>query len=148
MNMQEHTQPAALTRYSFVWSEVRLVVAAVALFLGGVPPIYFILPGAGSLVTPLLRLAWIISGVASGYLLYRWSQNHQVLFGGKERLDTAALWVSVVSGLNLGLVGLLGTNIGMNILSGRVIFTLVGVIYLAAAYHLYQRWSASGQKVF
>ena len=63
-----------LERNSFLWSEVRLIIAAVALFLGGLPPIYLVLPipALFGFVRILLVLAWIVSGVASGYLLYRW----------------------------------------------------------------------------
>ena len=59
-----------------------------------------------------------------------------------------AFFVSVVSGINLGLAGLIGTNIGMQISSNRAIFVLVGLLYVVAAYHLYQRWNANKQKLF
>ena len=35
MNFKRHTHPDALERYAFQWSELRLVIAAVALFIGG-----------------------------------------------------------------------------------------------------------------
>lgn len=150
MNLQEHTQPNQLERYSFWWSEARLIIAAIALFLGGVPPIYVLLriPSLTGLLSLLLTLAWIISGVASVYLLYRWYSGNRMLFGGKTPLDTTAFLVSVVSGINLGLAGIIRTNIGLAISSNKLILLVVGLLYIAAAGYLYQRWSASGRKIF
>jgi len=54
----------------------------------------------------------------------------------------------VVSGINLGLTGVLGNNIGMSITSNQFVFIIVGLLYLATAYHLQQRWNTSGQKIF
>src|SRR3989344_6701391 len=118
MTTQDFTQPAQLERYSFLWSQARLLIAAVALFIGGVPPVlaYNPIPGLYGLVSSLLTLSWIISGVAALYLAYRWNANHQMLFGGKAQRDTIAFFISVVSGINLGLTGVLGNNIGMSIL--------------------------------
>jgi uncharacterized membrane protein YuzA (DUF378 family) len=149
MNINHHTQPAQLERYSFVWSEVRLVVAAVALFLGGVPPVLYFGPVAMyGLLSSLLKIAWLISGVASVYMLYRWNNNGRQLFGGKNSKDMYTFGVSVVSGINLGLVGLLGSNIGMSISSSKLIFWIVGIIYLVSARHLWKRYSKSGGKIF
>lgn len=149
MNLEEHTRPDRLERYSFLWSEVRLLIAAVALFIGGVPPVlkFLPIPALYGLVGSLLTLAWIISGIASAYLLWRWYKT-RTLFGGKETLDTVAFFVMVVSGFNLGITGLLGTNIGMSISSNYVAFIIVGLLYLAAAYHLFRRFKAFGQRVF
>lgn len=150
MDIKEHTTPGKLEYYSFLWSEARLLVAAVALLLGGIPPILYFLPIAPlyGLISVGLKLAWMISGVASGYLLYRWYTGGQKVFGGNERLDTVAFFVSVVSGINLGIVGFLGTNIGMSILNGYPVFVVTALLYVAAAYRLYQRWNASGKKLF
>ncbi len=150
MDIKEHTHPDKLERYSFIWSEVRLIIAAVALFLGGVPPVlkFFPIPQFYRLVSSLLTLSWIVSGIAGGYLLYRWYTNHQIIFGGKGPRDTATFFVSVVSGLNLGIAGLLGRNIGMSISSNKIIFIFVGAVYLLAAVHLFRRWKASGEKIF
>ena len=150
MNMQEFTQPAQLERNSFLWSELRLLVAAIALFIGGTPLVYkvFSAPSLAVLISPLLTLAWIISGAASAYLLYRWYLGKQVLFGRKVPLDTVVFFVSVVSGINLGLVGLTGTNIGMSISSNTSIFLVVGLLYLASAGYLYKRWLESGRRLF
>jgi hypothetical protein len=149
MNLQEHTQPGQLERYSFFWSEVRLLIAAIALFLGGIPPVLFLfrVPSLYGLISLLLTLAWVISGVASGYLLYRW-YGQKMLFGKKETMDTVAFFVLAISGLNLGLAGILRTNIGMSISSNRFVLIIVGLLYLASAGYLYKRWMESGRKVF
>ena len=150
MDIKEHTHPDKLERYSFLWSEVRLLIAAGALFLGGIPPVikFLPIPQFYGIVSSLLTLSWVISGLAAGYLAYRWYATHQTVFGGKEIKDTAAFLVSVVSGLNLGLAGLLGKNIGMSVSTNKVVFIVVGLLYLAAAYHLFTRWKARGEKVF
>lgn len=142
--------PNQLERYSFLWSEARLVIAAIALFIGGVPVLRVLLPipALFDLVGLVLTLTWIISGAASAYLLYRWISAKQILFGRKVTLDTVAFFVSVVSGINLGLAGLMGRNIGMSILSSYFIFVVTALIYLASAVYLYRRWNASGKKVF
>jgi uncharacterized membrane protein YuzA (DUF378 family) len=134
--------PKQLETYSFWWSEVRLVVAALALLIGGVPPILLIAPSSMYAFTALgLKLAWIVSGLASAYLLYRWYHNGQRVFGGKDHQDTLAFLVMTISGINLGLAGIFGKNLGMNIMSGKIVFLIVGLIYLYVAYHLYTRWN-------
>jgi len=140
--------PKQLEIYSFWWSEVRLVIAAVALFIGGVPPIYLLAPPAMFGMARLgLVICWIISGIAAGYLLYRWYDGGQKIFGGKDHKDTLAFLVMVVSGLNLGFTGVFGRNIGMSIASGRLVFIVVAIIYLVAAWHLWSRYKKHG-KVF
>ena len=150
MSYEKHLQPHNLERYAFLWSEARLVVAAVALFIGGIPPVLYFLPISGlyPLVTLGLKLSWLISGVASAYLLFRWQSGGQHLFGHKDTKDLVAFMVSAVSGINLGFVGLIGTNIGMSITSNYFVFVITALAYLASAAYLYQRWSAHGQKVF
>ncbi len=150
MDTQDFLKPDSLERNSFLWSEARLVVAAVALLLGGVPPLRLLLPMAGlyGLVGTILTLAWIVSGVASVYLLYRWFTGGKVLFGAHEPLDMGAFFVSAVSGINLGFTGLMGSNFGMSIFSGRVLFGITALIYLASAAYLWRRWSISGKKIF
>lgn len=146
MDINQFTQPAQMERNSFMWSQARLVIAAVALFAGGVPPVVYLIKGGG--VWSLLRICWIISGVASGYLGYRWLNNRQHVFGGKEKYDTIAFLVGVISGLNLGWAGLAGNNIGMSITSNHIVFYIVGALYLLAAYQLQQRFRAHGHKIF
>ncbi len=150
MDLKDHATQDRLERYSFLWSEARLVIAAMALLLGGVPPVLYFLAFSPlyGLAYALLKLAWVISGVASAYLLYRWYQSGMKVFGGNETKDMVAFAVSIVSGLNLGFVGLLGTNIGMNITSNYIVFVVTAVMYLAAACYLYTRWKAQGQKLF
>lgn len=139
--------PNQLERYSFWWSEARVVIAAVALLIGGTPPVFLILPGMYALTAPLLKICWIISGVVSLYLGYRWWQSKTV-FGARDTWDTVAFAILVVSGLNLGWTGLSGNNIGMSILGGRAVFFVAGIIYLAVAVYIYRRWKAAGQRIF
>ncbi|MDP3645627.1 MAG: hypothetical protein Q8R25_00885 [bacterium] len=131
-----------------MWSEARLLVAAVALLLGGVSPILLVVPASFEFTVTLLKLAWLVSGVASLYLAYRWYSAKQTLFGKKDGADTLAFFVMVVSGINLGLTGALGQNIGMSILSGRTVFFVVALLYLWTAYHLWKRWNSHGKKLF
>ena len=125
------------------------MIAAIALFLGGIPPVFFLItvPSLFGVVRAGLTIAWIISGIASCYLLYAWNAHHQKLFGEKNQADMAAFFVSVVSGINLGLAGILNRNIGMNIIFDKTIFLIVGLIYLASAWRLYSRWKSSGEKL-
>ncbi|PIS05321.1 MAG: hypothetical protein COT81_01720 [Candidatus Buchananbacteria bacterium CG10_big_fil_rev_8_21_14_0_10_42_9] len=149
MDFKKHTTQDRLDYYSFIWSQARLIIAAVALFLGGIPPFVRFSPsGLASTIFSLHTVAYLISGVAAVYLVYRWSQNKQRLFGGKNQKDTIAFFVSVISGINLGLVGLLGTNVGMSITSSKTAFVITGIIYLVAMLYLQQRWKAHGQKLF
>ncbi len=142
-NMSKHN----LDKYSFLWSELRLVVAALALFLGGIPPALKVF-GYSSAVLSLLKFSWIISGVASAYLIYRWKQNNKNLFGVKVQKDFNIFLVSIISGLNLGVAGLLGTNIGMNISSAYLIYVIVGLIYLYSAFYLWSRFKTHGARLF
>ena len=150
MELKQHTTPDMLEKYSFWWSEARLILGAIALALGGVPVVFAVLPVSGlfSLVGSLLTLSWIISGIASGYMLYRFWTGGKTVFGGKEQRDIIAFWVSTITGFNLGITGLFGTNIGMSLSSNRIVFTLAAVVYVIAAVHLYRRWNASGKRIF
>ena len=139
-----------LEKYSFWWSEARLVIAALALFLGGNSPAIWFNPiqELFGLILLLLTLSWIVSGVASGYLLYRWVHNDKKLFGKKSGLDTAAFLVSAISGINVGLAGVAGKNFGMALVSNKFIFALVGLLYLASAMYLFWRFRESGERIF
>jgi len=150
MDIQAHTQPDKLERYSFLWSEARLLIAAVALFLGGIPPVlkFNPFPALYSTLSSLLTLAWIISGLAAAYLFYRWNTGGKKVLGGTDTKDIAAFFIMIISGFNLGLTGLLGRNIGMSISSNYTIFALVGILYLLAAWHLWKRWKTQGEKLF
>jgi len=149
MSSKNFTSPAKLERYSFLWSEARLLIAAFALFLGGVPPILKLTPYAlYGFVNSILTLCWVISGIASAYLLLRWFGNKQVVFKGKEKNETYAFFVSVVSGLNLGIAGIFSKNIGMSITMNHFILFVVGILYLWAAWTLYRGWKGNEEKVF
>lgn len=152
INMSTHDffKPHSLERNSFLWSQARLIIAAVALLLGGVPVLKFVIPFGflNGLVGLVLILAWLASGLASGYLLYRWIKGNKILFGTKRPRDTAAFLVSVISGLNLGIVALLGRNIGMSITTNYIIFVIVAVLYIATAIYLQRRWKQAGERVF
>ncbi len=149
MNIKHHTHPDQLERYSFVWSEARLLIAALALFLGGYPPVLYFFPAFAMTIKPFLNLSWIISGFASAYLLYRWHGGERNLFGARYQKDMYAFFVSVISGINLGLTGLLGQNIGMSVSYGnQILFVITGAAYLWAAWHLWTRWKGHGGKMF
>ncbi len=150
MQLHKHTHPVALDRYAFIWSEVRLCIAAIALFIGGYPPVLYFLASSSiySFVMFFLRISWIVSGVTAVYLLYRWFTGGQTLFGHKHKSDLIAFLIMVLSGINLGLVGLIGQNIGMSLASGYAIFVITGIAYVISAYHLYTRWKAHGEKLF
>ena len=132
--------------YAFVWSEVRLVIAALALFLGGYPPILYLNPIQA--FSFFLWVCWLISGAVSIYMLYRWNEGGRMLFGGKDNKDMTAFLISCISGINLGLAGLLGKNIGMSFSSNHIIFAVVGIIYLYCAYHLVMKWKSNSEKIF
>src|SRR3989344_1087975 len=137
-DIKEHTTAGKLERYSFLWTLVRLIIAAVSLIIGASPIIYMITPPfIYGLVGSLLTLAWIISGVASAYLLYRWYTGGRTLFGRVDKTDTIAFFVAAVSGINLGFTGISSNNIGMSIVPGGIsgiIFIATGVLYLWSAY--------------
>ncbi len=137
--------------WSFYWTEARLVVAAIALGLGGVPPVYYLftsVPALLGIIALGLKLAWIISGIVSVYLLYRWVKNSYILFGRSDNFEVGAFLVVVVSGLNLGVAGLLGINIGMSLAGSYLIFLITAAIYTISAVYLWVRWTAYGRKLF
>ncbi|MCD5382259.1 MAG: hypothetical protein LR017_02975 [Candidatus Pacebacteria bacterium] len=146
--------PAKLERYAFLWSEVRLVLAAGALFLGGMPVIYYLMRMLGTwsmsgLVSSLLQIAQLVSGVAAGYLLYRWHIGGHKLFGGTDQKDKIAFLIMGVSGLNLGWYALSSTNIGMDIVrDNAAIFLITGAAYLWAGWHLREQWLKNGEQLF
>jgi uncharacterized membrane protein YuzA (DUF378 family) len=150
MDLTTHTRSEKLEYYSFIWSLLRLVIAAVALFIGGIPVLRAILPvpALTGVITIILIIAWIISGVAALYLLYRWYKNAWRIFGGKNRWDSAALAIMIISGLNLGLTGLFGSNPGMTISTNRVLFIIVAILYLLSAGYLLRRWKENGRRLF
>jgi len=135
--------------YSFWWSEARLLIAAIALFLGGVPPLYLLVsPSLYTTTTLILKVSWIISGVAAGHLLYRWYDTGQKLFGHKDHKDTLAFLLLIVTGLNLGFAGVFGLNLGMNISRSPIVFFIVAALYLFAAYQLWTSYQKNKRKIF
>lgn len=151
MDINEHTKPGKLEYYSFLWSILSMLLTSLALFLGGIPPIYKLISsssGLYGLVSSLLTVSWLISGIAAGYLLYRWSKGGKTLFGGKNSLATTAFFVMIISGFNLGITGITGSNIGFSIFSSSLFLMPGAVIYLATAGFLLSRWKASGKKLF
>ncbi len=157
MDINEHTTPEKLERYAFLWSEARLVLSAVTLLLGALSgyamPLAVKLPGSSSLGS-LSTLFWIISGLASLYLLYVWYKSGRKVFGGDDKRDMAAFFISIVFGLNLGLTGVTSNNIVLSILYGFpqalvVLAYIVGAaVYLWAAWHLWNQWKKHGEKLF
>ncbi len=150
MDIKAHTTPDKLVRYSFLWSEIRLVLAAIALLLGGVPLVFFIvpIPFLFVLVRALLTISWIISGLSALYLVYTWNIRGRKIFGGEEKKDQVAFWVSIISGINLGIVGISETNIGMLLAGNKLVFTITAIIYILTAVHLYRRFKENGEKIF
>ncbi|MEX0931269.1 MAG: hypothetical protein WDZ88_00805 [Candidatus Paceibacterota bacterium] len=151
MTTVDHTHPDNLEKYAFFWSEVRLVIAAFSLIIGGFPVAYKLfgfVPFFARPVNTLLTIAWVISGVSAGYLLYRWNKEGRTVFGGKSRNDLIAFFFLVITGINLGVAGLLGVNLGMKFSLGGNLYAIVGVLYLAVAYYLHKRYKESGGKVF
>lgn len=149
MNINEHTNPNKLERYAFLWSEVRLLVASVSLISGGVPVVFKIFRvGFYGLIVSFLNLFYILSGIASVYLLYRWNAGGRKLFGGNDTKDLVTFMIMNVSGINLGLMPILSKNLGMSFVAGQIFFVITGLAYIFSAYHLYTKWKANGEKVF
>ena len=156
MDIKEHTQPEKLERYAFLWSEARLVLSAITLFLaalsGSAIPLAIKLTGSYGLMG-ISGLVWILSGIASAYLLYQWFKNGKTVFGGNNQTDRIAFLVSIVFGINLGLAGL-GNNIALGIayrlpdVITVLSFVVGGLVYLWAAWHLWKGWKANGEHLF
>jgi hypothetical protein len=152
MNINEHTTPERLERYAFLWSLARMVIAAVSLFFGAVPVAYR-LGGASGLTASLMPLFWLISGAAAIYLLYIWYQSGMKLFGKDDPKDKTAFLVMCITGINLGYAAI-GSNIGINLTYaisihlGALLLKLTAIAYLVVAYYLWQRWGASGERLF
>jgi len=148
MKIKEHTSPEKLERYSFLWSLAHMVITAVSLFFGATP-IFYTLTGSNSSYS-VLSLFWLISGAAVIYLLYLWNKSGRKVFGGDHN-GTVLFFIMVASGLNLGLAGL-GNNIGMNLIwnlpFADILFKIIAVAYLGAAYLLWQNWQSHGQSLF
>jgi len=147
MDITNHMTSSNLERYSFYWLLALLVSSAAALFLGARPPITLI-TGYSSAIWSLLNVAWIISGVTSVYLTYQWIQHEKILFGAKESKDVAAFGFMMLSGFNIGILGILGTNIYFEIFMGTIVFVITGIISVAVAAYLYKRWQENDKSLF
>lgn len=141
--------PDTLAYYAFIWTEARLAVSIVALLLGSPPALtlFAFAPAYGFAVLGV-KLAWLVSGAVSAYLLYRWYQAQWYVFDKPSTSDIVAFMIAVVSGFNLGLTGLTGVNPGLSIFSGYGFALLGALAYAWAAYHLYLRWQQNGQRLF
>lgn len=145
MDIKEHTKPKNLLKYAFMWNQIRLVIAAASLILGGFPVVLRIFSSSSSMVSSLLTVSWIISGLAAAYLFYLWIKGGKKLWGGTDNVDMAAFAIAIISGLHLGIAGVLGTNIGMSVVpSGLLTFVMLiaGALYLWSAFHLHNRYRA------
>ncbi len=149
MDIKEHTTPKKLERYAFLWSLLRMVIAALSLFLGGMPIYYKVVSSSSG--GGLLTLAWIISGVAAFYLGYLWLQNGKKVFGGDQKI-TIFFLIMVVTGINLGWTGIAGNNVGMNLVGyggvADLILKATAIVYLFVAYTLWNAWNTNGEKLF
>ncbi len=142
-----------LLRYAFLWTIARLILAAIALLIGGKPLITVLLSIVSLQHLPIvyaaITIAWLISGAASVYLLYMWHMHGKKLFGKHDAIDMGAFLLAALSGINLGVMGVTGVNLGISIVSGNyVAFLIMAILYLASAYHLYTKWDAHHQKLF
>ena len=146
MDISKHTHPQRLERYSFLWSLARLIFAALALLTGGTPIVTRILPFG--LVNNIIILTWMISGLASGYLIFRWFKKGQKLYGTKKPLDLIPFFIMIVSGFNLGIAGFFGTNPGMLIIRNNYVFVLVSLIYIVTTVYNFKRWMSNDEKLF
>ena len=117
MDPKEHTTPAMLQRYAFLWMMACLALTALSLFFGATPIAFMIL---GSSAYSLLNLSWLISGIASAYLGYIWFKGDKTVFGTSDQKTKILFLIMVVTGLNIGLVAFLNQNILMNLVWGHV----------------------------
>jgi uncharacterized membrane protein YuzA (DUF378 family) len=59
-----------------------------------------------------------------------------------------AFLLLILSGLNLGFAGVFGLNLGMNITRNPIIFFIIGILYLFAAYQLWTSYQKNKRKIF
>ncbi|MCA9364158.1 hypothetical protein KC727_02975 [Candidatus Kaiserbacteria bacterium] len=150
MEIKEHTTPDRLEYYAFMWSLARLVIAALSLFFGATPIAYHLLGFSGT--ATLLPLFWLISGAAAVYLGYRWHVGGQKLFGRTDQKERIAFLVMAITGINLGLVSITGTNFGMGLIYNmpiaQIFFVITAALYLYVAWQLWTAWNANGKQLF
>ncbi len=150
--MKEHTTPEALEKYSFQWMIVCLVLTALSLFFGATPIATQIFGYSNNLVGTLLNLSWLISGVASAFLLYFWNQKGQKLFGESDKKHKFLFLLMIVIGLNIGLIILIGNNILMSIFwnlgIANILFKIFALISAYTAFTLFNAWKANAEQLF
>ncbi len=145
--LQAHAD--TLTTLAFFWTLARLGISMVALVIGSPPVLlFFSFAPAYGFAWLFLRLSWILSGVTAAYLLYRWFNAKGYVFDKATRKDMIALGIAIVSGLNLGVTGLIGTNPGLSVFSAYLFALVAAGAYAWTAHHLYQRFQQSGHKLF
>jgi len=98
-------------------------------------------------VWSLLDIAWIVSGIAAGYLVYEWLQHSRQVFRG-NRNATYAFWFMILTGVNVGIAGILGPNLFLNIFSSSLFHYVTGALCLFAAIYLFIAWRRSGGVIF
>ena len=148
MSINEHTSPAKLERYAFYWLLLLLLFSAAALFLGARPAITLVTGYYSSSVWSLLNVAWLISGAAAAYLTYLWLQNGKQVVGTSDTKTQVTFWFMLLAGYNLGITGLLGNNIFLNVINNKILWYATGVLCLLAAYRLYTQWKANDESLF
>lgn len=144
MDFSQHN----LIKYSFYWLMLLLLFSAGAMFLGARPPVTLIFGYSSSAVWSILDICWIVSGVAAAYLVYQWQQHNRQVFGGRETKDRIAFWFMIVVGLNMGVAGIFGPNLFLNMFENKVVYVVAGGVCLIQAYHLWNRWRKSGEVLF
>lgn len=144
--MNDYLDSVRLDRLAIWWSLMRMVLVASILLFGYVP-----LLGGLSFMAPFVPWLWMVSGLVSIYLAYRWFVSDMKLLNETDILATAAFWLMIISGLNLGLASF-GDNFGMAIVAdvpmSDLILKAVGVAYLLSVGFLYRKWSQSGLLFF
>jgi hypothetical protein len=144
MDIQEKIKNKSLLEWAFCWNQLRLVIAGATLILAKQSPIltYLSIPIISPLAMNFMGAAWIISGGAAGYLIYKWNEGGKKVFGGDDKKDVVAFWIAVITGVHLGIAGLTGNNIGFSVVPYEIIvpvMIITGVAYFWSAYHLHKR---------
>jgi hypothetical protein len=132
--------------WAFLWNQARLLIAGATLVLAKQSPIltYLSIPVITPLAGTFMSIAWLISGLVAGYLIWHWYHSERTYFGGKETIDQVAFWVATITGVHLGIAAIF-TNIGFaltpDFLSTPVMIA-TGLLYFWSAYHLHKRGGA------
>jgi uncharacterized membrane protein YuzA (DUF378 family) len=144
----DHFHPDNLEKYSFYWLLASLSLTVLSLLLGGYPIAYKILGSSFPFLSLLLTISWILTGAAAVYLLYRWNKGGKRLFITKKQYDLPAFLIATITGLNIGIYGVISQNILMQIFMNSIFYTIGGVLYAVVVVYLWKRWQDSGQHLF